>query len=80
MTKKITKEQYWQITGLLALAERAVIHLKDIECSIRSILEVRKADEGRSGIGHPGHIEDAVFSSYSVDMLLEKLGISPPKL
>ncbi len=77
MTKRVTKQQYWQITGLLALAETAVAQLGDIESSIRSVLEVQKVDEGVSGKGDPQHIGDAIYSGYSVDSLLDNLGIAP---
>ena len=75
MTKRITKQQYWQLTGLLALAKATVSRLTEIEYSIRSILGVRPADDGKSGVGDPQHIEDAVYSGYSVDQLMEKLGV-----
>ena len=76
MIKKVTKQQYWQITGLLALAETTVARLGDLEKSIRSVLEVQKSDEGTSGVGDPQHIGDAIYSGYSPGKLLEKLGIA----
>lgn len=79
MVKQVTKEQVWQITGLLALAREHNNWLKDIELSIRSVLRVNKRDEGTSGVGDPGHIGDAVYSPYSVDELLAKLGIAVQK-
>lgn len=80
MISTITKEQYWQLTGLLALAATHLSKLEDIEASIRSVLCVEPDDEEVSGVGSPGHISDAIFSGYSVQELLGKLGIehSPP--
>ena len=78
MIKRITKQQYWQITGLLALAATTRSRLEYIESSIRSVLEVGKFDEGTSsGVGDPQHIGDAIYSGYSPDQLLGKLGIAP---
>jgi len=77
MIKRITQQQYWQITGLLALAETTISRVGDIESSIRSVLEVEKSDEGISGVGDPQHIRDAIYSGYSPDQLLGKLGIAP---
>ena len=75
MIKVITEEEYWQIVGLLALAKQCNDRMDDIEASIRFVLRLQKADEKQSGVGDPQHIGDAVYSRYSPDELLEKLGI-----
>lgn len=79
MLREITKDQYWQLTGLLFVAQRQVARLGEIESSIRCLLEVRRPDEEISGEGDPSHIGDAIYSDYSADQLLEKLGITPPE-
>jgi len=75
MIKQITKQQYLQVVGLLTLAKSNMARLQDIESSIRDVLQVTKSDEGKSGVGDPQHIGDAIYSVYSPDELLEKLGV-----
>lgn len=75
MLKKITRQQDWQITGLLTLARTTLSQLEAIEESLNEVLEVVEADHEVSGIGDPGHIGDAIYSRYSSKELLKKLGI-----
>jgi hypothetical protein len=44
------------------------------------VFEVSADDENRSGIGDPDHLGDALYSDYSADQLLEKLGLRKPDL
>jgi hypothetical protein len=75
MIKQITKEQCWQVTGLLALAKNMVRQAGEIKDSPRFLFEVG-IDETGSGKGDPQHIEDAVWSGYSTEELLDKLGVT----
>jgi hypothetical protein len=75
---RATNQQYWQTLGLLALAKTHTDSLNAIESALRSVLEVKESDEGKSGIGDPSHIGDALYSGYSTRELFEKLGITPP--
>lgn len=75
MKHKIEQTEHWQLVGLLALAEAEIDRLKGIEQAIRSVLHVTKEDDEISGTGNPEHICDAIYSGYSVEELLDKLGI-----
>ena len=75
MIKQITKEQYWQLVGLLALAKNLSERLEDIVSSIQNTLQVKEFDCKVSGLGDPEHIRDAVYSGYSPEELLQKLDI-----
>ena len=75
MISKINKDQYLQLVGLMTLAASNMARLKDIESSIRALLDVNPKDEDVSGIGDPDHIGDSIYSEYSPDELLKKLGI-----
>lgn len=79
MIAKVNKQQYLQIVGLLALGKVHYGKLQDIEAALKDVLEVNTGDYRRSGIGNPDHIGDALYSDYSPDVLLEKLGIESEK-
>lgn len=76
MTRQITREQYLQVLGLLALAKHEIEVLKRIALSLESVFGVTDADRNTSGIGDPQHIDDAAYSDYSAEELLQKLGVS----
>lgn len=78
MIKQVTNEKYLQVLGLLTLAGDYYTRLEAVGTSIRNVLEVTTADEDVSGVGSPEHINDALYSRYSVDELLSKLGLSKP--
>jgi hypothetical protein len=67
MMKKITKDDYLKLAGLLSLAPRHNQALVDIEAAVCSIT----GDEPNSG----SHSGDAVYNDYTADELLKKLEI-----
>ena len=75
MISEINKEKYLQLVGLMTLSAANMARLKDIESSMRALLDVSQKDEGVSGVGDPNHIADSIYSEYSPDELLGKLGI-----
>lgn len=68
---KIDKPTYYQLLGLLTIAENKNKRLKEIERSIAELLDQEPEMEG-----YYGHISDSVWSQmYSADQLLNKLDI-----
>lgn len=79
MVKQVTKEQYLQLVGLLALAKVHNARLLDITESAKQVLEVTPEDANVHGVGDPDHINDAVYCEYPVEKMLQKLGVSLPR-
>lgn len=69
MKDKITREEYYQVCGLLALAKRHADAMGDITSALRGLL----AEDDPTG-----WVSDAVFGAvddYSADDLLKKMKI-----
>ena len=64
---KLKRAEYLQVVGLLALAERHLKMLNDIEESICKVVGVPYRD------GAGDHVGDAIYSEYSADEMLEKI-------
>jgi hypothetical protein len=71
--RTITRPEYLQLIGLLALAQRHNAMLNEIAEAIRAITDERDRDGAPN---YSGHSFDAVWSDYSADDLLRKLDIS----
>lgn len=71
--RTITKEEHYQLIGLLALAKQKNRELDDI-CN------AAMAITGDHGQHRSGHTEDAVYSDFDVDELLRQLGITVEEL
>jgi hypothetical protein len=77
MIRTVTLETFYQVTGLLTIADQHYRMLEEIENSIRDVLKVTPEDDDIPGVGGAGHIGDAIFSRYSAKTLLvEKLGLT----
>jgi hypothetical protein len=73
MKTVISKADYIQIVGLLALSERYIGILKDLEKSLAGIVGQESDDN------YYGHCSDAVYGTYSADELLRKMEIKVKK-
>lgn len=80
MIKEVSKEQYLQLIGLTELSKTGMRQLKMIQSAMEQVLEVVPEDYETSGLGSPEHIADGIYSEYSTDELLGKLGLKPPVL
>ena len=70
MTKKfITKDEYYQIIGLLTLGRNFRDKIVDVEKSLGELIEVEEDN------GYYGHVSDAIYENYSVNHLLKLLEI-----
>lgn len=79
MIKELNRTKLSALIGLMYLAKIEMSKLRDIEESVKELLEVEQVDYETSGIGDPEHIGDAIYSEYSVNELLGKLGIAKVK-
>lgn len=79
MKESITREEYWQLVGLLALARNFESKMKDIE---RATAELLGAEPESENSTYYGHVSDAVYGERGPDDLLRllKIGVSPPEL
>jgi hypothetical protein len=67
MKKQISKNEYYQLTGLLYLAKTYN----------RKLVDIGEACQELTGeVDEMGHTMDAIYSDYSADDLLERLHIS----
>lgn len=69
--KTITKAEYYQIVGLLALSKTHMTKLRDIEESIKDI--TGKTEDVSC------HVADAVYCEENAEFLLERLSIKVGK-
>jgi hypothetical protein len=67
MKTKVSKAQYLQLVGVLALAEMYHAKLRDLHDAARAITEEQD---------NCGHTNDAVYSDFDADALLRKLKIT----
>jgi hypothetical protein len=75
MKSTITKNEYYQLIGLLKLGQSYNAKCLDIEKAMSEIV----GEKEKFG----GHCGDAIYSNYSVDELLDKLNLKvsgPQKL
>lgn len=70
--RTITKEQYWQATGLLALAHKYEALISEVEIALNETLGCQKRD---SGDYYDSHVSDAIWNGYSIDVLLNREGV-----
>lgn len=68
--KTITRQEYYQLAGLLAIGHKKVDELNDIELAMNAIT----GEQPRGG-----HSVDALFQPYSVYQLLENLELKIEK-
>ncbi len=75
--KKVTKSQYLQIVGLLALAKIGNLHITSIEKAIADI--IGKSPESATS-KYYGHVSDVVYSDDpEASDLLSREGIDLPE-
>lgn len=78
MKTKITKAEYLQIVGLLALAKTHNKALQEIDNAVAGILGAE--DEGGGGRPYYGHVSDEVYDDEaSATALLKRCKIAAPK-
>jgi hypothetical protein len=70
--REITKDVYWQATGLLTLAHKYSAMLDEIEKSLNETLGCKKGN----GDHYDSQVSDAMFNAYSIDTLLDREGIT----
>lgn len=67
MKNTITKNEYYQLIGLLKLGQTYAQKCLDIEKAMNELVGEKEK--------FSGHCGDAIYSDYSVDELLDKLSI-----
>lgn len=70
--RTITREKYWQATGLLTLAHKYDAMLREIDTALNETLGCKK--EGSSDY-YDSQVSDAIFNAYPIDKLLDREGI-----
>jgi hypothetical protein len=76
--KTITTAQYLQLIGLMAVAERHNVQLKEIEKAVEEI--VLSPDADHDHVEHVrGHVSDLTYGSRGVDEFLRILEVTVQK-
>lgn len=70
--KNISKEKYYQVVGILSIAQSCMERLTGLELGLADVLEVREDNDISN---YYGHVSDAIYGGYSVNQLLECLNL-----
>lgn len=74
MRKEITKNEYWILTGLLHVAQKAQEQVKFCEMAAIELLEIPQTNGLDSG-----HFGDAIWEGESINTVLRKENIKVKK-
>ncbi len=67
----LTKAQYYQAFGILTTIRNRRSLILELEQSLAEVLRV----QSEIGDNYYGHVSDAIWEDYSIDELLDKLGL-----